>query len=192
MWTGSGPKRSCRGDQRGSRPARRGLHGGDGGPARAAATLPDQWHCPGACGPPQCRTGRQRCRRFPARPAPRRRPGARRPEASAGGPDQRRVPSSQPPSGIRHVRAHPRSRWARMKSAVVPAPAAPQRRGLSLRGAAEPCASPRHRWLLVDRLFGLPLCRLERRSAGAQSHIRKLASRSRLPLRGRSNSPPRR
>ena len=45
-------------------------------------------------------------------------------------------------------------------------------------------------WFLVGRLFALWLCRLERGGAGARSHICKLASRSRFPLRGKSNSPP--
>jgi len=197
--------RSCRGARRGSRSARRGPHGGGGGPARAAATSLDRWRCPGACGPPRRRTGRQRCRRCPARPAPRRRPGARRPEASAGGPDRRRAPSSPPPSGTRHVRTHRRSRWARMRSAVVLAPAANRRRRLSPRGASEPCASPRHRVVPGGPPLGVALRHPEHRGAGARSHVRKLAhgtavwavlprriAIARLPLRGRSGSPPRR
>ena len=189
--------RSCRGARRGSRCARRGPHGGGGGPARAAATSPDRWRCPGACRPLRCRTGRQRCRRCPARPAPRRRPGARRPEASAGGPDRRRAPSSPSPSGTRHVRAHRRSRWARMKSAVVPARAATRGRRLSPRGASEPCASPWHRVVPGGPPLRVALRHPEHRGAGARSHVRKLAhgtavwavlprriALARLPLRG--------
>jgi len=167
--------RLCRSARRGSRSARGGPHGGGGGPARVAARSPDQWRYPGACGPPRRRTGRQRCRRCPARPGPRRRPGARRPEASAGGPDRRRAPSFPSPSGTRHVRAHRRSRWARMKSAVVPAPAATRRRRLSPHGASEPCASPRRREVPHGPPLSVALRRFEDRGAGARSHVRKLA-----------------
>jgi hypothetical protein len=144
VWTASGPQHSCRGAQRVSRSARRDLHAEGARRALATAMSLDQRRWRGAFEPPLYRTGRQRCRRCPGQPAPRRRPGAPRHEASAGGPGQPPAPSSQPPSGIPHVPDHWQSRSAKMTVTVSPAPAAPPRRGPSQRKAFDPCASPRH------------------------------------------------